>query len=217
LLIFKKNAGKDNMAIFLLIRHGDNDVLGKTLSGRLPGVHLNENGQAQAHRLAEELSGVPLKAVYASPLERTIETAAPIAEAHELTVEILTALNEVDFGEWEGQSLESLKQVNAWETVQKRPGEIQFPGGESLVEAQKRATDQLIILGEQYAENDLVVCVSHSDIIRLTIAYFLGVPWDRFQRIRVDPASITALYLFQGNTHFGPINQTFGALQFYEK
>ena len=90
------------MAIFYLIRHGNNDLLGEKLAGRLPGVHLNQAGREQAERLAQALGDKPIKAVYASPLERTLETAQPIAAVHHLEVHNSPALLEIDFGDWSG-------------------------------------------------------------------------------------------------------------------
>ena len=124
------------MAVFLLIRHGHNDMIGEKLAGRLPDVHLNLEGVEQAKRLALEFKDLPIKAVYASPLERAVETAQPIADAHDLRVEILPALIEIDFGEWEGENLEKLKQGRFWKHVQGSPGDFRFPGGENFLEAQ---------------------------------------------------------------------------------
>ena len=115
------------MATFLLIRHGDNDSLGKYLAGRKPGVHLNESGIQQAQNLAERLERYPIKAVISSPLERAQETAAPIAKSFGLPIEILPAINEVDFGEWEGKDIEVLRKEPLWEDVQNRQGRSGFP------------------------------------------------------------------------------------------
>jgi probable phosphoglycerate mutase len=205
------------VAQFLLIRHGDNNTLGKKLAGRLPDVHLNPNGKAQAEHLAKELSHLPIKAVYSSPLERAQETAQPIAQAHHLNVELLPSLVEVDFGDWQGKSLKVLKHLGAWKMVQEQPASFCFPNGESLAAAQTRAVESLIGLTQQYSETDVLVCVSHSDIIRLAVAYFLGMPLDHFQRIRIAPASITLLSLSAGKAAFGAINQTFNAVQLHEK
>ena len=197
------------MATFLLIRHGDNDRIGKSLAGRLPGVHLNEKGQAQAQALADRMAGMKLTAVYASPLERARETAEPLAKVHGLPVQILPELLEIDFGGWEGESLPQLKKNPLWKVVHDAPGSFRFPGGESFVEAQARAAAGLLALSEQYGEKDLIVCASHSDIIRLTVAHFLKLPLDHFQRLRISPASVTVLHLNDGEGFFGPINYRF--------
>lgn len=197
------------MATILLIRHGENDFVGKTLVGRLPDVHLNEKGQAQARRVAAGLAAWPIKAVYASPLERAQETAEPIARLLGLPLEILPALLEIEFGKWTGKHLRQLRKRRLWKTVQTSPSTFRFPDGESFLEAQERVVAGLQELSEQHGEKDLVVCTAHSDVIRLAVAHFLSVPLDNFQRIRIFPASVTVLYLYNGQAFFGPINFTF--------
>ncbi len=198
------------MAVILLIRHGENDTVGKTLAGRLPNVHLNEKGQAQARRLAAGLAALPIKAVYASPLERAQETAEPIARVHGLPVKTLPALLEVDFGAWQGQRLSRLKRGRLWKTVQDNPASFRFPKGESFAEAQARVAAGLTAISEQYGGKDMVVCAAHSDVIRLAVAHFLGLPLDHFQRVQIAPASVTVLVLNGGKAFFGPINYMFG-------
>ena len=120
------------MASLFLIRHGQNDAVGKTLVGRLPGVHLNEAGHTQAGRLAQMLIDHPIKAVYASPLERTQETAQPIADLHGLPILTSPALIEINFGDWQGLGIERLAQQALWKTIQDNPSQVRFPGGESF-------------------------------------------------------------------------------------
>lgn len=202
------------MAVFLLIRHGENDLVGERLAGRLPGVHLNEKGKAQARRLAAGLADTSIKAVYASPLERAQETAEPIARVQGLSVQTLPALIEIDFGKWEGERLKKLKHGRLWKIVQGSPGSFRFPEGESFVEAQARVVGGLTDLSGVYGEKDIVVCTAHSDVIRLAVAHFLGLPLDNFQRIRITPASVTVVSLNEGKAFFGPINYTFGRPSF---
>jgi probable phosphoglycerate mutase len=197
------------MAVFLLVRHGHNDMIGERLAGRLPDVHLNQEGVEQAKHLASEFERLPIKAVYASPLERAVETAQPIADAHGLPVEIMPELIEIDFGEWEGQELDKLKKGRVWKHVQGKPSEFRFPGGESFLEAQERVAQGITLLSQQFSEKEMVVCTAHSDVIRLAVTHFLGLPLDNFQKIRILPASVTVLYLNDGQGFFGPINYTF--------
>ena len=194
------------MAIILLVRHGQNDMVGKKLAGRLPDVHLNEAGRTQAGNLAVAFSGLPIKAIFSSPLERTLETAQPIAREHDLTVEILPDLLEIDFGNWQGQDLEELKKSSDWKYVQEQPADFRFPMGESFAEAQQRMAACLTHIGEIYQKDDLVVCVGHSDMIRLSVAHFLGIPLNDFQRLRIETASVTVLYLSEEKANFGAIN-----------
>lgn len=195
------------MPLFLLIRHGENDYVKKgRLAGRLPGVHLNEKGRTQVQAVADRLAGTPVKAIYSSPLERAVETAEPIAKALNLEVVQCPGLIEVDFGEWQDQKLKGLNRLKLWKLVQGAPSQMRFPGGETFAEAQHRITQQLLDLAGQHGPKDIVICVSHSDPIKLAVAYFIGQPLDLFQRLSVSPASITALYLGEGNSHLLSLN-----------
>jgi len=204
------------VAIILLIRHGHNDMVGEKLAGRLPDVHLNENGQAQARRLGAELASLPIKAVIASPLERAQETAQPIARVHDLPIETMPFLLEIDYGAWQGKRLKQLKKLKQWKEVQTNPAEFCFPGGERFTEAQSRVATGLISLSEKYQEKDIVVCVAHCDVIRLALAHFLGMPLNNFQRLRIAPASISVLFINGHQVHLGAINQSFQTINFLE-
>jgi probable phosphoglycerate mutase len=184
------------MPVILLIRHGENDYV-KThrLAGRLPGVHLNQNGQKQAQALAETLGTAPIKAVYSSPLERALETAAPLTQALGQEVQPRDGLIEVDIGEWQDQRIKALNRTKLWKTVQGAPSRFRFPGGETFADAQHRICQELDAIARMHDPKDLLVCVSHSDPIKLAVAFFLGMPLDTFQRLSIAPASITAIHL----------------------
>ena len=183
------------MPMILLVRHGENDYVKKgRLAGRLPGVHLNDKGREQAQAVAEKLSGAAIKAVYSSPMERAMETAEPIAKALGLDVVVRQGLIEVDVGEWQDKKLKGLKRLKIWRKVQQMPSVMRFPGGETFAQAQHRITQELQTLADQHEPKDIIVCVSHSDPIKLAVSYFIGQPLDLFQRLSVMPASITALY-----------------------
>lgn len=187
------------MALVLLVRHGENDYVKKgRLAGRLPGVHLNENGRKQAQAVAEKLSKMPVKAVYSSPLERTMETAEPIARALSLDVVKRSELIEVDIGEWQDQKLKGLSRLKLWKIVQGMPSRMRFPGGESFADAQHRICQGLEAIVRQHESKDILVCVTHSDPIKLAVAYFTGMPLDMFQRLHISPASVTVLMLGDG-------------------
>lgn len=184
------------MPVLLLIRHGENEyVKAGRLAGRKDGVHLNDTGRAQAQALADALAHLPIKAVYASPLDRTMETAAPLAAALKQDVRPREGLLEVDFGEWQDKTLKELNRRKLWKTVQGHPSQMTFPGGESFAQAQLRIANELIELAEMHKPKDLVACFGHSDMIKLAAAYFIGVPLDLFQRLHVMPASVTTLAL----------------------
>ena len=197
------------MAFILLIRHGQNDLVGKKLAGRLPDVHLNPQGQKQARQLAALLAGKSIKAVFSSPLERTQETAQPIARIHDLSLELLPGLVEIDYGQWQGKSLKQLKRQKIWKALQENPATFSFPGGESFVDAQTRAVGAINQLSFTYDEKDVLVCVSHCDVIRLVIAHYLGMPLKNFHQLNISPASVTGFFLNQGKVLFDTINHTY--------
>jgi probable phosphomutase (TIGR03848 family) len=183
------------MAYILLIRHGQNDWVNKRrLAGWTPGVHLNEEGRSQAQQLSDRLSSLPLKAIYSSPLERCMETAAFLARPHGLEVVELDAVGEVHYGKWQGKKIKKLAKKRKWYAVQHFPSRFRFPGGESLAEVQKRAVAAIERLSLLH-EKELTAVVSHADVIKLILANYLGMHIDLFQRIVVSPASVSFLAL----------------------
>lgn len=197
------------MPTILLIRHGENEYVKKgRLAGRKAGVHLNENGRRQAENLAKTLAKAPIKAVYSSPLERTMETAQPIARARGLEVIPRPGLIEVDFGIWQDKTLKSLRRRKLWKTVQGRPSMMRFPEGETFAGAQHRIVNELSALVRLSKPKDLIVCVSHSDLIKLAAAYYLGLPLDLFQRLMIMPASITTLQISENHAFLFNLNYT---------
>ncbi|MFN2241146.1 MAG: histidine phosphatase family protein, partial [Anaerolineae bacterium] len=159
------------MMNLLLIRHALNDWVGKKLAGWTPGVHLNDEGRAQAEALVQRLAEVPLTAIYSSPLERTLETAQPLTEARGLTVEVREGLGETRYGEWTGRSLAELKDEALWPVIQVYPGGARFPGGESLRETQARIVAELDAIRDAHPGQTVAV-VSHSDPIKLAVAHY---------------------------------------------
>jgi len=175
----------------VLARHAVTAQTGPLLSGRAPGIELSEDGRKQAEALAERLAPLPVAAVYASPIDRTVQTAEAVAARHGLEVCPLPGVIEADYGEWTGQSLADLAKTDLWKVVQRTPSRASFPGGESLSAMQARmiaAIDALVV----DHPGDLVVVVSHADPIKAAIAHYTGVHLDLFQRIVVSPASVTA-------------------------
>ena len=181
----------------LLVRHGQTPTTGKVLPGRAAGLHLADKGREQAEKVAARIASLqtdkrPIAAVYASPLERTRETAAPIAKALGLRVQRNKGLLEADFGEWTGAELKVLYKKPEWRTVQRNPSGFRFPGGESFTEMQTRicgAIDRLRIAHP----GQTVVAVSHADPIKAAVAHALGTHLDLFQRIVVSPCSVSAI------------------------
>ena len=182
------------MALILLIRHTVTEATGHRLSGTTPGIHLSERGREQATHLAERLRGVPLAAVYASPLERCVETAGKIAAARGLDVVATPEVQEVDYGRWTGRSMRQVVRTRLWRQLQDSPGSITFPGGESLVDVQRRSVRAVEGVAARYPKR-VVAVVTHADVIRLVLAHFAGIHIDLYQRLIVSPGSITAVLL----------------------
>lgn len=184
------------MPLFYLLRHGETEYVKQhRLAGRFPGVHLNDTGRAQAQTLAERLKNVPFKAIYSSPMERAIETAEPLGKVKALPVEIHPGLYETEIGEWMDKSVKQLARTKPWKMVSAAPSRFRFPGGERFADTQYRIAQELEELVLAHAEKDIVACVSHADPIKLAVAYFIGLPLDLFQRLTIDPTSITVLHI----------------------
>jgi len=178
--------------ILLLIRHGMNDWVHGRLAGWLPGVHLSEEGRRQAAALSERLGDLPITALYTSPLDRCVETARAIAEPRGLPLRIVEQLGEVRYGEWEGAELKDLYKHELWPGVQHYPSGTRFPNGETLGEAQMRMVSALDQLRARH-QGEMIAVVSHADLIRLALAYYIGMHIDLFQRLVINPCSLSAI------------------------
>ncbi|HEX4532311.1 MAG TPA: MSMEG_4193 family putative phosphomutase [Acidimicrobiia bacterium] len=178
----------------VLARHAVTPQTGPMLSGRAPGIDLSDQGRDQAKALGERLAGLPVAVVYASPIERTTQTAEAVAQHHGLTVQPLPGVIEADYGDWTGGQLSELAKTDLWKTVQRAPSRARFPGGESLAEMQTRMVSALEQVVARHP-GELVVVVSHADPIKAAIAHYTGVHLDLFQRIVVSPASVTVFEL----------------------
>jgi probable phosphoglycerate mutase len=177
----------------LFVRHGRTPTTGAVLPGRAKGLHLADEGTKQAEAAAERIAALKnVTAVYASPLERTRETAAPIAAALGLKVQTDKGLLECDFGEWTGKELKALMKLPEWATVQRYPSGFRFPGGESFAEMQARITGAASRLAAAHP-GERIVLVSHADPIKAAVASALGTHLDLFQRIVINPCSVTAI------------------------
>jgi len=198
------------MTTLYLIRHGLNEfVANHKLAGWHPGVHLNEGGRAQAQALAEHLAPIKLKAIYASPLERTLETAVPIAAAQRLEVIPREGLGEIHYGTWQGKSIKALKRRKLWPVIQISPSLARFPDGESFPEAQARIITELETLRSKHkGTKDVIACVFHADPIKLAIAHYIGLHLDFFQRLAIQPASISILGIDEHHVRLLMMNLT---------
>ena len=184
------------MATVILARHGRTAANATgILAGRSKGVHLDDTGTAQARAAAERLTGLELAAVVSSPLERCRETAKLLAPGARILTD--RRLLECDYGEWTGQELKKLSKEKLWRTVQTQPSGARFPGGESLPEMSARAVaairDRDTAVESEIGDHAVWMAVSHGDVIKAILADALGMHLDAFQRIMVDPASLSVV------------------------
>jgi broad specificity phosphatase PhoE len=166
-------------------------MLPRALAGRLPDVHLNEQGRSEAQRAAERLKQFPITHIFSSPMERCLETAEPLARALQLPVQTRDALNEVQFGEWQGAEMEALANDPRWKQWNEfRTGHVLPGGGETMVQIQARFASEMIRLKNEFS-GEHVAIFSHGDPIRAGLCYWLGMPLDFLLRLRVDPGSMS--------------------------
>ena len=198
--------------LVLLVRHGQTPTTGKHLPGRAPGLHLSEEGQRQAELAAKRIAELPhVDAVYSSPLERARETAAPIAAARGLKVQIDKGLLECDFGQWTGGELKELMKKPEWTTVQRYPSGFRFPNGESFSEMQTRMGVCLERLRSRHP-GGVLVAVSHADTIKAAVTQAMGAHLDLFQRTAISTCSITAIAYGTNGPMVLTVNSTGGSL-----
>jgi probable phosphomutase (TIGR03848 family) len=209
------------MATVLLLRHGLTALTGPVLAGRTPGVHLDERGRAQAEAVAERLALVPLTAVVTSPLERCAETAKSVVRAQRRAGRALGTktdrrLLECDYGDWTGREIKTLVKDPLWPVVQAQPSAATFPGGESMAAMASRAVTAVRTLDAHFTltagEEAVWVACSHADVIKAVVADALGMHLDLFQRIVIDPCSVSAVRYTQGRPFVLTQNDTGGDL-----
>ncbi|XVV00034.1 histidine phosphatase family protein [Actinosynnema sp. CA-248983] len=186
------------MATVILLRHARSTANGSgVLAGRAPGVALADSGVVQAEKLVERLAGVPVAAVVTSPMERCAQTLAPLLAARSLEPVVEPELAEVEYGEWTGKEIKDLLKEPLWQVVQQHPSAALFPGGEGLAAVQARAVAAIRAhdarVTEEFGPRAVWVACSHGDVIKAVLADALGVHLDGFQRIVVDPASVSVV------------------------
>jgi len=195
------------MTKLLLIRHALTDSVGQRLSGRMPSVPLNAEGQAQAQKLAERLAPVPLAAIYSSPLERALQTAAPLAQRHQLEPIVSEDFLEIDFGHWTNRTFQGLAGEPEFQRFNSFRSHTRIPGGELMLEAQARTVAGLGRLCAQHPGATVAV-VSHADLLKAAVAYYAGIPLDLFQRLEISPASVSGLEIFEETARILFLNDT---------
>src|SRR3954449_6960869 len=201
------------MPTLLLVRHGLTAMTGPLLAGWTPGVHLDDRGKEQAVALAERLLPVPVAAIVSSPLERCQETAAALAVGRtDLAVRTDDRLGECRYGDWTGQELKKLAKDPLWKVVQAHPSAAVFPNGEALRDTQARAVAAVRDHNSRLGDDATWVAVSHGDVIKAIVADALGLHLDLFQRIQVDPCSLTVISYTPLRPFVLRVNDTGGAV-----
>jgi probable phosphoglycerate mutase len=201
---------KPRPTVVLFVRHGTTPTTGKVLPGQGEGLHLSEKGQTEASQVAERIAALPpgrIGAVYASTLERAIETAQAIGAAVGRPVEIEPDLADCDVGEWTGKDLKELRALPRWRELERWPSGFRFPGGESFAEVNARVAGVVDRLRDRHP-GELVVAVSHADPIKMAVGAALGSPLDLVDRIAVSPCSVTAITYGDASATVLAVNST---------
>ncbi|UOY02488.1 histidine phosphatase family protein [Blastococcus sp. PRF04-17] len=184
------------MTTVILLRHGRTTAnTGGVLAGWTPGVQLDETGAAQVRAVGERLAKVPLAAVVSSPLERCRQTSAAVAAGRDLQVATDDRLGEARYGDWTGRTIKELTKDPLWRVVQQHPSAAVFPGpeGEGLAQTQARAVSAVREWNARLGPDAVWLACSHGDVIKAILADALGLHLDQFQRIVVDPASVSVV------------------------
>jgi probable phosphomutase (TIGR03848 family) len=192
---------------FLLIRHGLNLFGGERIAGRTPGVNLSPDGSREAEQLVERLHGVPLEAIYSSPMERTLQTAQPLAAQRGLALQTWDDLIEIDYGDWTGAALADLRGRLRWTRWNSFRSGQRVPNGESMIGVQARIVSALIGLSERHGDASVAV-VSHGDVIKAAIAHCLGSPLDLLLRIEISTASVSVVDFTGDGPYVRCVNNT---------
>jgi len=199
----------------LLVRHGLTAMTGPVLAGWTAGLALDERGRAQADAVAARLAPLPLTAVVASPLDRCQQTAAAIAAGRDLEPATDDRLGECRYGDWTGQEIKKLAKDPLWRAVQVHPSVVRFPGpeGEPLRETQARAVAAVRDWNDRLGPDAIWLACSHGDVIKAVVADALGMHLDLFQRIVVDPCSVTVLRYTELRPFVLRLNDTGGSVE----
>jgi probable phosphomutase (TIGR03848 family) len=202
------------MSTLLLVRHGLTAKTGPFLTGRAPGVHLDERGEKQAAAVAERIAAVPLTAVVTSPMERCVETAEAISAAQKVTPpwHVDDRLIECGYGDWTGKAIKDLAKDPLWKVVQAQPSAVRFPGGEALAEMAARAVAAVRDWDEKLGEDAVWVACTHGDIIKAIVADALGLHLDQYQRIVPDPCSVSVIRYTKTRPYVIRVNDVGGDL-----
>jgi broad specificity phosphatase PhoE len=194
------------MALLHLLRHGQHDLGGGVLAGRMPGVGLTERGRAEIAAAAERLSDENIAALYASPLQRTRESAEIVSERLDLPIEFRDDLIELDFGEWTGTTFDAIRAHPHWRPWSQHRSLAKIPGGETMRAVQFRAVEAILEIADGHRDAACVI-VSHGDVIRSALAFALGMPLDFYGRIEVVQGSLSTIRIDEGGIRVVSINE----------
>ena len=202
------------MTTVVLVRHGLTHLTGPVLAGWTPGLHLDERGEKQAAAVAERLRPLPLTAVVSSPLDRCLDTAAAILAGRDIELQVDERLGECRYGDWTGRPLKELGKDPLWKVVQAHPSAVVFPGpeGEALRDTQVRAVAAVRDWNSRLGPDATWLACSHGDVIKATVADAMGLHLDQFQRIMLDPCSVTVLRYTELRPFVVRVNDTGGGV-----
>jgi probable phosphoglycerate mutase len=194
------------MTVFHLLRHGEHVLRGRVLAGRTPGVGLSARGRIEIAAVADRLAEEKIEALYASPLQRTRETAEILSARLGLSIEYRDDLLELDFGEWTGLTFDAVRTDERWRLWSTCRSIATIPGGESMREVQERAVRALFQLRQAHRDGTVLI-VSHGDVIRAALLFALGMPLDFYSRIEVGLASLNTIHIDNSGIRVLAVNE----------
>jgi broad specificity phosphatase PhoE len=194
------------VTLYYLVRHGEHRLQGRIIAGRISGIGLSPKGRAEAEAVAERLAGEKIDAIYASPLDRTRETATILAARLALPVFARDDFIELDFGAWTGLTFDDVRTDKRWVPWQSCRSIATIPGGESWRQVQDRVVAALFDLRRSHPEGAVVV-VTHGDVIRAALLFVLGMPLDLYNRIEVGTGSISTVRIDDNHIRIATINE----------
>ena len=202
------------MTTVVLVRHGLTRLTGPVLAGWTPGLHLDERGEAQAAAVAERLRPLPLAAIVSSPLDRCLDTAGAVLAGRDLSLQVDDRLGECRYGDWTGRPLKELAKDPLWKVVQTHPSAVVFPGpeGEALRDTQVRAVAAVRHWNTELGPDATWLACSHGDVIKAVVADAMGLHLDQFQRIVIDPCSVTVIRYTELRPFVVRVNDTGGGV-----
>jgi probable phosphoglycerate mutase len=196
-----------NVTTVLLVRHGATDWIGRAVAGHTPDIHLNDEGCRQADQVCTRLAALPIRAVYTSPLERARETAAPLAAALGIPLTTCDEAIEIGFGIWTGVAFSALQADDRWRRFNLWRSFTRAPSGELMLDVQLRIVRAIERIRENHP-GEAIALFSHGDVIRAAVTYFAGIPLDLFQRIEIQPASVSTLRFYDDSVVILGVNDT---------